>query len=187
MLFYWIGNLLQNLICGGLANTGNLFLDIIGKSENFKIFPDNINLILFSRHDNNLSLNPNFTYATSDISTHFILPNVLFIALIIALLKPWKSKIKPFIYGSILINLFFVFKFIVAVINNETKQIILDKTGKMIDQVDGTDIWFKIFDLLNNLLNKYGSIGMRPLIVVVIWVFVSYSVEEITTFFYKKK
>ena len=182
ILLFWFGNMLQELICGGLANTGNFIINLFGKSETLKLFPDNFNLILFSRHDNNLTLNPNFTYVISDIRTHFILPNVLFFSLMIALIKPFKSKTKPFLLGLFIVNLFFVIKFIVSVINNELKEIILNSKGEMINQIDCTDFLFKFFDILNNIFNKYGSIGLRPLIVVVIWIFVSFTTEEIKSF-----
>ncbi len=187
LVLYILGNILQEYICGGIANVGNLFITLFGESDRFKLFPDKIELILFSRHDNNISLNPNFTYVTSNISTHFIMPNVLLFSLFISQNKSFKEKFKALILGTLLVNLFFIIKFIISIINNELKEIVIDSKGKMINQIDGNDIWFKLIDLLNNLFNKYGSIGLRPLIVLLIWLYVSYKSEEIKSFFFKNK
>jgi len=178
-----LGYFAEDTIGNIIAAIGNLFIGLSSSLSHLKFFYENHNLILFFKYENLLNPNPQFSFVISEVQTHFIFPNVMFLALIIATKLKLKKKTIIAAKGIVLINLFFAFKILVLAAQNAYKEVLFDSNGNLLEIINGKSIMFTIFDLANNVLNKYGSIGIRPLLVLVVWAFLCFKFDEIKTSF----
>lgn len=181
-----IGYFAEDTIGAGLAAIGNFFIGFSRSLSHLKFFYENHNLILFFKYENLLNPNPQFSFVISELQTHFIFPNVMFLALIAATRLGIKAKSLIAAKGLLLINLFFAIKIFVLAAQNAYKEVIFDSKGNLLELINGKSIMFSLFDLANNILNKYGSIGIRPLIVLCVWAFLCFKYEEIQSLFTNK-
>lgn len=176
-----VGYFAEDTIGESLAAIGNFFIGFSSSLSHLKFFYENHNLILFFKYENLVNPNPQFSFVISEIQTHFIFPNVMFLALIVATRLGIKAKSIIAAKGVLYINLFFALKILVLAAQNAYKEVIFDSKGNLLELINGKSIMFTIFDIANNILNKYGSIGIRPLIVLCVWAFLCFKYEEIRT------
>lgn len=168
---YYLTNSNSQLIFEKIMDFSNFVISNFESLESLKFFTEKEKLLLFFRFDHPLNPKPQFSYVSIEIFTHFVFPNIIYISLIIASYYKLISK-KRIIIGLILINLFFYLKVLILAIENGLKITIFDKFGNIKEFQVPDNIFYKIISLLNNILNLYGSIGLRLLIVILIWLWV---------------
>lgn len=154
---------------------GNWILHSLLSLEDLKFFVDKVEinkLTLFFRYEQVMA-GPQFTFVTNDFLAHFIFPLIFFVGLISTnIIDNFKNKnyyLKS-IFGFLIIILYYIFKLLILGYHNSLKVVVFNTNGTIKSVENGVGIWFDIIDLLNNIFNVYGSITLRLIFVLAIWI-----------------
>lgn len=169
---------------------GNWILNSLLSLEDLKFFVDKVEInkiTLFFRYEQVMA-GPQFTFVTNDFLAHFIFPLIFFVGLISTNIIDNFKNINYYlksIFGFLIIILYYIFKLLILGYHNSLKVVVFNTNGTIKSVENGVGIWFDIIDLLNNIFNVYGSITLRLIIVLAIWI-ILFKLNQIKSKFLKE-
>lgn len=158
-----------------IVSIGNWFLHNIFGLDDLKFFVDKVDInkiTLFFRYEQVMA-GPQFTFVSNDFMAHFIFPIIFFIGLVsIDLINNFKN-IQYYIYSIIgfgFVIFYYIFKILILGYHNSLKIIVFHSDGTIKSVENGQGNWFYFIELINNIINVYGSITLRLIFVLAVWI-----------------